>query len=131
MLKIVLFSRKIIFCSQNIQDFVILTILWFTKSVTSWQVLTYEIGWTLEYVYWTTTYKVTKLRQLIYFLHYIIFFILYFSYFFIFLSLEGQQFSGCFWTIWRTGSKFQVLFNLVTCSNYSVTNYVKIPMFHF
>ena len=25
---------------------------------------------------------------------------------------------------------FQFLFNLATCSNYSITNYVKIPMFH-
>ena len=27
--------------------------------------------------------------------------------------------------------KFQVLFNLATCSIYSITNYVKIPGFHF
>ena len=33
--------------------------------------------------------------------------------------------------IWRTVAKFQVLFNLRTCSNYSITNYVKIPMSHF
>ena len=26
---------------------------------------------------------------------------------------------------------FQVLFNLATCSNYSIINYVKIPVFHF
>ena len=26
---------------------------------------------------------------------------------------------------------FQVLFNLATCSKYSITNYVKIPVFHF
>ena len=32
--------------------------------------------------------------------------------------------------IWRTGAKFQALFNLATCSNYSITNYVKIPVFH-
>ena len=30
-----------------------------------------------------------------------------------------------------TGAKFQVLFNLANCSNYSTTNYVKIPVFHF
>ena len=42
----------------------------------------------------------------------------------------GQQFSEIFWTIWRTGAKFQVLFNLATCSNYSITNYVKILVFH-
>ena len=26
---------------------------------------------------------------------------------------------------------FQVLLNLATCSNYSITNYVKIPVFFF
>ena len=26
---------------------------------------------------------------------------------------------------------FQVLFNLAMCYNYSITNYVKIPVFHF
>ena len=31
----------------------------------------------------------------------------------------------------RTGAKFQVLFHLATCSNYSITDYVKIPVFHF
>ena len=31
----------------------------------------------------------------------------------------------------RTGAKFQVLFYLATCSNYSITDYVKIPVFHF
>ena len=44
---------------------------------------------------------------------------------------QGQYFSGTFWTIWRTGDKVQVLFNLATCSNYSITSYVKIPVFHF
>ena len=44
---------------------------------------------------------------------------------------KGQYFSGIFWKIWRTGAKFQVLFNLTTCSNYSITSYVKIPVFHF
>ena len=29
------------------------------------------------------------------------------------------------------GLRLQVLFNLATCFNYSVTNYVKIPVFHF
>ena len=41
---------------------------------------------------------------------------------------QGQWFSGISWTIWRTGAKFQVLFNLATCSNYSITSYVKIPV---
>ena len=30
-----------------------------------------------------------------------------------------------------TGAKFQVLLNLPTSSNYSVTNYVKIPVFYY
>ena len=44
---------------------------------------------------------------------------------------QGQYFLGIFWTIWRTGDKFQVLFNLATCYNYSITNYIKIPIFYF
>ena len=43
---------------------------------------------------------------------------------------QGQQFSRIFWIIWKTGAKFQVLFNLATCSNYSMTNYVKIIVPH-
>ena len=42
-----------------------------------------------------------------------------------------QYFSGIFWTIWRIGANFQVLFSLATCSNNSITTYVKIPMLHF
>ena len=30
-----------------------------------------------------------------------------------------------------TGTKFWVLFNLATYFNYSITDYVKFPMFHF
>ena len=33
--------------------------------------------------------------------------------------------------ILRTGSKLQVLSNLATCCNYSITSYVKISVFHF
>ena len=43
---------------------------------------------------------------------------------------QGPWFSGIIWIIWRTGSKLQVLLNLGTCSTYSITNYVKIPVFH-
>ena len=43
----------------------------------------------------------------------------------------GQNFSEIFWTIWRTGAKFQAHFNLATCSNYSITTYVKFPVFYF
>ena len=32
---------------------------------------------------------------------------------------------------WRTGAKLQALFNLATCSYYSIATYVKIPLFHF
>ena len=46
---------------------------------------------------------------------------------------QGQNFSRIFWTILRTGDKFQVLFNFATCSNFSIglTIYVQIPVFHF
>ena len=40
--------------------------------------------------------------------------------------LQNDNFSK-----WRTRAKFQILFNLATCSNYSITNYVKIPVFDF
>ena len=36
-----------------------------------------------------------------------------------------QYFSVIFWTAWRTGAKFQVLFNLATCSNYWIISYVR------
>ena len=41
-LRFFLFRRKIMFCSQDIQVFVFLTIPWFTKSVTSRWVLVHE-----------------------------------------------------------------------------------------
>ena len=44
---------------------------------------------------------------------------------------KGNNFPESFETIWMTGIKFQTLFNLATCSNYSITNYVKIPVFRF
>ena len=43
----------------------------------------------------------------------------------------GQYFSEMFSTIWRTGDKFQSPLNLATCYNYSRTNYIKFPVFHF
>ena len=43
---------------------------------------------------------------------------------------QGQYFSAIFWTIWRTGAKLQVLSNLATCFKYSISSYVKIPVFH-
>ena len=50
---------------QDIQDFVFLTIPWFSKSVTSWWVLAQETGSIFEDIFWTTTHEVTKLGQLI------------------------------------------------------------------
>ena len=44
---------------------------------------------------------------------------------------QGQWFSVIFWTIWETGARFQDLFNLATCPNYSITKYAKIPVFRF
>ena len=44
---------------------------------------------------------------------------------------QRHYFPEIFWTIWRTAAKFQAHFNLATCSNYSVTNYVKFPVFNF
>ena len=34
---------------------------------------------------------------------------------------QGEYFSEIFWTIWRTGAKFQAVFNLAICSNYSIS----------
>ena len=44
---------------------------------------------------------------------------------------QPQKFSKIFWMIWRIGVNFQAHFNLSTCSNYSITNFVKLPVFHF
>ena len=44
--------------------------------------------------------------------------------FFVFLTTQHLQKR-------RTGVRFQVLFNLATWSNYSITNYFKIPVLHF
>ena len=44
---------------------------------------------------------------------------------------QGQLFSAIFRTIGRTGAKLQVLLNLATYSDSSITNNVKILVFHF
>ena len=44
---------------------------------------------------------------------------------------QGHYFSEIFWAIWRTGPSFQAIFNLSSCSYYSITNYVKFALFHF
>ena len=41
---------------------------------------------------------------------------------------QGQLFSEIFCAVWRTRPKFQAFFNLATCSNYPITNYVKFPV---
>ena len=89
-----------------------LSIPWFTKSVTSWWVSIHETGCIFAYIFWTTTHQVNKLGQLI-------------------DINTGKKFSGIFWTIWRSGAKFQIFFDLATCSNYSITSYVKITVFQF
>ena len=47
-IKIFLFRRQVMFCSQDIQVYVLLTISWFTESVTSWWVLVLEIRCVFE-----------------------------------------------------------------------------------
>ena len=44
---------------------------------------------------------------------------------------KGNNFHESFEQFGGLRPKFQVLFSLVTCSNYSIINYVKIPVFHF
>ena len=44
---------------------------------------------------------------------------------------QGQQLSVIFWTTWRTGARFQVLLIFAACPNYTITIYVKIPVFLF
>ena len=109
MLIIFLFRRKVKFYSQDIQVFVFLAIPWFTKFVTSWWVLVHETRCIFEYLFnhnslTHQTWPIGGCKQ-------------------------GQQLSGILWAISMTGAKFQVLFNLTTSSNYSITNYVKIPVF--
>ena len=64
-LRMLLFRRKIMFRSQDIQVFLFLTIPWFTESVTSRWVLVHETSYIFEYIFWTTTHGVTKCGQLI------------------------------------------------------------------
>ena len=109
-LRIVLFHRKVMYHSQDIQVFVFLNILWFTKSImTSWWLLL--VHKTVHF--WVHILNCNSLSHQTWSIN---------------KWKYCKNFSGIFWTIWRTGAKLQVLFNLGICSNYSVTNYVKIPM---
>ena len=97
------------FRSQDIQVIVFLNIPWFTKSMTSWWVLVHETGYIFEYIFWTTTHWVTKRGQLI-------------------DINKGNDFQESFEQFGGRAT-FQVLFNLAACSNYLITNYIKIPVF--
>ena len=55
-LRFFLFRRKVMFRSQDIQVFVVLTVSWFTKSVTPWLVLVHETECIFEYIFWNTTH---------------------------------------------------------------------------
>ena len=101
-----LFQREMIFCSQDIQVFVFLTIPWFTKSVMSQWVLVHKTTLLNQSTWSCQTWSVDRYNQ-------------------------GQWFSVIFWTIWRAGARLQVLFHLATCPNYSTTKYVKAPVFYF
>ena len=46
-----LFSRKVMFCTQNIWSFLFLTITWFTKPVTTWWVFVHETGCIFEWIF--------------------------------------------------------------------------------
>ena len=111
-LRIFLFCRKVMLRSQDIQVFVFLNILWFFKSVMSWWVLVHE----------------TRCIFLIYLLNHNS--LTYQTWSFDRYK-QGQYFSKIVWKISRTGAKFQALFNLATCSNYSITNYVKFAVIGF
>ena len=106
-LRIFLFDMKIMFRLQDIQVFVFLTIRCFTKSVTSWWVLVRETCAFLNHNSLThQTWSIDRCKK-------------------------WQYFPEIFWAIQKTGAKFQALFNLATCYNYSRTDYVKFPVLHF
>ena len=111
-LRIFMFRRKITFRFQDIQGFcifnhrIIYRISDVTMSISTWDKVHFSI-YLLNHDSWChQTWPVDRYKQ-------------------------GQKFSVIFWTIWRTGARFQVLFNLATCPNYSITKYIKIPVFHF
>ena len=87
-LRIFLFSRKAIFHSLDIQVFVFLTIPSFSKSVMSWWVLVHE-----RVHFWVYLSNYNSLSHQTWVTD---------------RCKQGQYFSGVFWTIWRTGPKFQV-----------------------
>ena len=106
--KNILFDKKIMFRSRDIQVFVFLTIRYFTKFVTSWVLDRMHFSiYPLNHN--SLTHQIWSIDR----------------------CKQGQHFSEIFWAIQKTGAKFKAIFNLVTCSNYLSTNYVKFPVLHF
>ena len=105
------FHRKVMFRSRDIQVFVFLANPWFTKSVTFDEYECMRLGAFLNIPFEPQLIKAPNLS--------------------IDRYKQDKKFSRMFWAIWTTGAKFQALFNFATCSNYSITNYVKFPVFHF
>ena len=110
--RIFLFRRKAMFRSQDIQVFRILTIPLnyqicdVMMNISTWSKVHFWIDLLNHTSFSHQTWPIDRYKH-------------------------GQKFSGIFWTTWRSGAKFQVLFILATCSNYSITKYVKIPLFRF
>ena len=105
------FCRKAMFRSQDFQLSVFLIIPWFTKYYVMMSIGTWD-----NVHFWIYLLNRNSLSHQAW------------------PSDRYQQeikFSEIFSKILRTGTRFQVLFNFATCSNYSVTNYAKIPVFHF
>ena len=105
-LRIFLFCKKIMFCFQDTQVFVFLTIPWFTKSLTSWWILVHKTGCILNISFEPQLTKSPNLANWQ-------------------ILTRAIIFRNCL-TIWRLGP-----FHLATCSNYSITSYDQIPVFHY
>ena len=110
-LRIFLFCRKVMLRSQDIQVFVFLTILIFQicdvmMSISTWDTVHFFIYLLNHNSLTYQTWSFDRCKQ-------------------------GQYFSKIAWKISTTGAKFQALFNLATCSNYSIINYVKFAVIGF
>ena len=107
-LRIFLFCRQVMLRSQDIQVFVFLTILIFQICDVMMRISTWDTVHFLIYLlnHNSLTYQTWSFNR----------------------YKQGQYFSKIVWKISKTGAKFQALFNLATCSNYSITNYVKFAV---
>ena len=108
-LRIFLFHRKVMFRSQYIQVFVCIfnhpmtyQIYNIMMSISTWDRVHFWEPQLISH----RTWKIDRYKQ-------------------------RQYFSEIIWAIWRAGTKLQALFNLATCSNHSITCYVKFLVFHF